>query len=701
VYLYDLRHRTAPFSFWRALAYFFMLPNVCFPLFPVVDYKTFCATHYAGPPTAIYQRGLRWMLRGVLQLLLYRLVYQILQVNPQDVMDLGDVLRFMVATFLLYLKVSGTFHLAVGLLHLFGFALPEANHRYLLARSFLDLWRRINIYWKDFILKIFFNPAYFRLKRLGPTGALVLATLYAFFWTWLLHAYQTFWLSGRETLTSGRDAVFWSVLGILVLASALYEARRSRRRTLGGERRTLGGELARALGTIVTFVTLLLLWTFWSCQSLEELEWLAEAAGNVTMPWVVGILLGLVGLGVAALAWGHSVAEPGGVKAPARPEGSATFWRSAAGVALACGCLLFVGAVPNRAAVRETAFGDLLLRVTRDQLSARDRETLLRGYYEDLEVTPGSERAQPWPYRKYHNFTHDFMVQEGIPNSRVEFNGKTITLNRWGMRDRDHDKAKPAGVYRIAILGSSAEAGYGIDDGEDFPALLEERLNREDAGATGRRYEVLNFSVAAFGAYQKLELLRREVFDFHPDLVLFVSYAPEPERTADQLAKVVRNRVAIPSSCREVLSAVLGKAGVDPSMSIMGIKRGLLRNSQELIGPVFALLAEWCQEKGVPAAVLYRPQPTETGRLMAGARQELLNLAKRAGLPVLDLTPAFAEVADRETLMVTPPRPGDPQTVADDHPNALGHRLLADELYRQLHTPEGRLVLQPIGPQRR
>src|SRR5262249_37394492 len=159
-------------------------PNTCFFLFPVVDYKTFCTTYGAGERFAIYQRGLRWMLRGVVQLLLYRLVYQLLQVDPLDVTDLGGGARVMVATYLLYLRVSGQFHLAIGLLHLFGFALPETHHRYLLASNFLDYYRRVNIYWKDFILKVFFNPAYFRLKRWGAMWALALATLYAFFWTW-------------------------------------------------------------------------------------------------------------------------------------------------------------------------------------------------------------------------------------------------------------------------------------------------------------------------------------------------------------------------------------------------------------------------------------------------------------------------------------------------------------------------------------
>ncbi|MFP6639108.1 MAG: hypothetical protein VCC04_02600, partial [Myxococcota bacterium] len=46
VYAYDLRHNAAPVSFWRAIGYFFLLPNICFPLFPVVDYKTFCRTYH-------------------------------------------------------------------------------------------------------------------------------------------------------------------------------------------------------------------------------------------------------------------------------------------------------------------------------------------------------------------------------------------------------------------------------------------------------------------------------------------------------------------------------------------------------------------------------------------------------------------------------------------------------------------------------
>src|SRR4029077_5702310 len=135
--------------------------------------------------------------------------YHYLLIHPLEVTDLFGVTRFAVATLFLYLRVSGQFHIIIGLLHLFGFNLPETHHLYLLASSFTDFWRRINIYWKDFITKLFFNPAFFALRGLGTLPAIALATLAAFFATWVLHSWQWFWFRG-SFLVSRADIVFWS-----------------------------------------------------------------------------------------------------------------------------------------------------------------------------------------------------------------------------------------------------------------------------------------------------------------------------------------------------------------------------------------------------------------------------------------------------------------------------------------------------------
>jgi hypothetical protein len=127
IYLYDLRHRTAPFSPGRALAYFFMLPNVCFPLFPVVDYKTFCRTYDDGDPHRTYQTGVDWITRGVVHLILYRIVYYYVAISPAEVQGPAQLLQFVVGSFLLDLRISGQFRVTVGILHLFGLNLPETH----------------------------------------------------------------------------------------------------------------------------------------------------------------------------------------------------------------------------------------------------------------------------------------------------------------------------------------------------------------------------------------------------------------------------------------------------------------------------------------------------------------------------------------------------------------------------------------------
>ena len=75
LYLYDIRHERQPATIWERLSYFFLLPNVCFPLFPVVDYQTFRRTYYDKEAHEIYQKGVLWIFRGVTHLLIYRLVY--------------------------------------------------------------------------------------------------------------------------------------------------------------------------------------------------------------------------------------------------------------------------------------------------------------------------------------------------------------------------------------------------------------------------------------------------------------------------------------------------------------------------------------------------------------------------------------------------------------------------------------------------
>src|SRR5947207_261826 len=294
IYLYDLKHRTAPFSPARAISYFFMLPNVCFPLFPVVDYKTFCSTYYNEDWPRLYQTGLKWMFRGVIQLLLYRLVYQYAPLDVSKLSSALDVAGCMLGMYLLYLRISGTFHMIVGLLLMFGFNLPETHHLYYFATSFTDFWRRINIYWKDFVMKLFFYPAHFKLRKMGTIPALAVATVITFLATWTLHSWQWFWIRGRPLL-DWKDFSFWVILAVLVLVTVIYETTRGRKRALSPSRFSMRARLMLGLQAGVFFCGMCVLWAYWSCQSWGEFQTLLDAASKPS--WRdIAIILGVFAL---------------------------------------------------------------------------------------------------------------------------------------------------------------------------------------------------------------------------------------------------------------------------------------------------------------------------------------------------------------------------------------------------------------------
>src|SRR5262249_12056219 len=144
----------------------------------------------------------------------------------------------------------------------------------------------------------------------------------------------------------------------------------------------------------------------------------------------------------------------------------------------------FVGDLPGWSFVQNSTAGDLLSTLKWKRFRGTDAEALRRGYYEDLDVARRdtavgaalNPEGEYWPVGLYHRPTEDFLLYEPIPGFAQEIQGKQVTINRWGMRDRERQKAKPPGVCRIAVLGSSGEMGHGIGDEDCLTRILEERL---------------------------------------------------------------------------------------------------------------------------------------------------------------------------------------------------------------------------------
>ena len=674
VYMYDLRHDPGPVSVSRTLAYFFMLPNACFPLFPVVDYKTFRRTYYDDDPFHIYQRGVDWMVRGVVHLLLYRLVYYDLSIPTSEVSSPAAFARWALTGFLLYLRVSGQFHLIVGTLHLFGFHLPETHRRYLLASSFTDFWRRINIYWKDFMLKVFFYPVHFRLRRWGATKALVVSTLLVFAATWFFHAYQWFWLRGSFLLT-GPDVLFWAILGSLVVGNALYESKHGRDRSLGLRLGNLRGLAVRASTVAGTFATICVLWSLWTSESLDE--WLSCCAAAFRDWKTVAVLFSSFAVVGAAVAAGSQ--PPGPQRSPSRlrPRRE-TLLRRALGTSLMITFLYAMGTPAVYSYLGSTAAG-IVQSASQRQLNRRDAALLHRGYYESL-ISVDRFNSQLWevyakkpvdwvPFKDTEavRSTGDFLGIELLPSTSIMHRGAVLTTNRWAMRDRDYEQMLTPSAYRIALLGSSHVMGVGVSNDETFEALVETQLNRDNQSRYSR-YELLNFAVASHTAPQHLMTLERKVLQFSPRAVLYFGHSHDANKATSHVADALAKGVTVPYDPL----TMAGKVRVEPGTAPMLAEQQLRPFEKDALSWVYRRIVDVCKEHGIMPVWVFVPlvgEDTNTPEVDA-----LHRMAEEAGFVTWSLRDIYEPFEKAEICLAE----------WDEHPNRKGHELIAAGLYRLL-----------------
>jgi D-alanyl-lipoteichoic acid acyltransferase DltB (MBOAT superfamily)/lysophospholipase L1-like esterase len=685
VYLYDLKHQKEPFDPSRTLSYFFLLPNVVFPLFPVVDYSTYKRTYYNEERYKIYQVGINWIFRGAFQLILYRYVSYNLLIAPEDVTNIWELLLYLVTNLALYLRVSGQFHIIVGILHIFGFNLPETHHNYFLASSFTDYWRRINIYWKDFMLKVFYYPVYFRLKKYNDLTRLVIATVGVFLVTWILHAYQWFWLRGTFMLLP-QDMLFWGILGFLVVVNSIYEVKKGRKRSLGKRAWTPRELSIQGLKILGTFTVIAVLWSLWVTVSLDE--WLAlfsiviPKSPNAMQLFPLLLIVGMIG----GRLWPRSGEDKLGKAAPKNPA----FFKTAVLSGLMILAIYLIGNPVVYSRLHDRVQQEIRdLRVTR--LNDQDAALLERGYYEDLmgvnrfnsqlwEVYMKRPQLRPdiWRTEAGH-VTGDFLFGDLAPSAQIEFYGKQFTTNQWGLRDKEYALAKPEGTYRVALLGASTGMGWGVADDESFEWLLEDKLNQENSGETYQDYEILNFSVSGYTTVQSLMAFEDKALDFEPDAIWFVAHPNDEDRVLTHILSRVSQGVDVEY---DYLRDLIQQAGLNQQTSEVQAKRALKPHAEQIVSWAYRRMVEESQERGILPVMIVIPRIVGMEEPEAAARQ--VQLAEEAGFVVLDMADVY-KGQDIDSILLES---------WDWHPNARGHLLIAQRLYEALKAEAARI---PMG----
>ncbi|MBX3440219.1 MAG: hypothetical protein KF861_22205, partial [Planctomycetaceae bacterium] len=571
LFLYETRRARERSPLAQTLSYFFMLPNVCFPLFPVVDYRKFCDTYSDDNEGEVFQRGSEWILRGFVHLLLFRFVKTCLVPQPYEIRDVLAVSVFLATNYALYLQVSGQFHLATGVLHLFGFNLPRTHNCYFLASSVSDIWRRINIYWKDFLEKLVFQPMFFGLRRRGMSApaAIVVGVMAVFLSTWVLHDWQTYWLLGTFPLKAS-DALLWLGVGACVAINSLWEYSRAKRPRLIHTHPSWWSDLRLSAQTIGMFAAVSL---FWACWTRPQFLSMTGVLLRENREWSRGLLAAPASLAGLVLA-GAAFLTLKRVWTARRPQRSLTrqerfqLQALAAAALIAAGLPGFARLFPDRVTLAIEDFrSDLYVQ--------SDPFTELQSYYEDLNTA--AVQSSPLltsltPQRIHRREIGDrfaaltrradpLLEIELIPGWTGELDGHRTTINQFGMRDRKSlTLLKPPGTVRIACVGSSVVMGYSTGDEEVFTRLLEERLNTAWA-EPAQRFEVLNFGTGRHWALQRRVLVDRKVLAFEPDVLIYFAHQDEAQGPVAQLTRLVHQRIPLPYP---FLDDIMAEAEITP-----------------------------------------------------------------------------------------------------------------------------------------
>ena len=266
----------------------------------------------------------------------------------------------------------------------------------------------------------------------------------------------------------------------------------------------------------------------------------------------------------------------------------------------------------------------------------------------------------------------------------------TDHLNSLGFDEREFPLAKPPGIYRIAILGDSLSVSVGR--AERFGAVIADRLNARASRPV--TYEAVNFGRTGADTIHETDTLRRFVWRANPDFVLLQWYVNDVENGSQ--AERPDHYALIPGKTgpgrwlRRVTDRTLLRWMLQREFSVVQERLGFVETYPEYIHRLYgdpakrhweaaaqelqAFIGE-CQAHRVPLAIALFPHLSSglvTGAYeFAEVHDQVLELCRRNSVPCVDLRSTFAPYRDYLRLWLHR---------FDAHPNAVAHRLAAEQL---------------------
>jgi lysophospholipase L1-like esterase len=263
---------------------------------------------------------------------------------------------------------------------------------------------------------------------------------------------------------------------------------------------------------------------------------------------------------------------------------------------------------------------------------------------------------------------------EHVPNSQAHLMGTDVRINSQGLRNPEVAPRREPGVRRVLVLGDSLTFGWGVEERETFPRVLERMLNE-----SGRQFEVINAGVGNYNTAQEVAWFTERGLAYEPDEVILGFYIndaePTPRRTESWLASHSYVYVVL-SSAWDALQRQIGlkKGYYDYYADLYDESNPGWRECQAALERLIAI----CRARGFRISVALLPElhDVEVSYPFRFVHERVAAVVTRQGAPVVDLDGAFRG-HEPKSLWVSP---------GDAHPNALAQRIIAERLFAALTT---------------